>query len=83
MIMATAILARREPVWTGIAPALEPILAAWRAWRQRSADARALARAGRLGPRLLADMGIEDATARALVGDWNDLRPNGWLVRRR
>jgi uncharacterized protein YjiS (DUF1127 family) len=79
--MTTAVLRHDLPRAQSFLPAMQPVWSAWLAWRQRKTDANALARAGRLGPRLLEDMGIEDATARALVGDWDQLRPNGWLVR--
>lgn len=81
--MTTATLTLRTGRTRGLLPSLRPFWTAWLAWRRRAADARALAAAGRLGPRLLADMGIETETARTVVGDWDDLRPNRWLVRPR
>ena len=63
---------------------LDALRAAWLDVRRRHAERRALARVGRLGPRLLADMGFppEDTTA-TFAGRWDDLRPNGLLVHRR
>lgn len=81
--MTTAILPVRTWGAHVSLPTLLPFRAALGAWRQRASNVRALARAGRLGPRLLADMGIEEGTARAVVGDWDDLRPNLLLVRPR
>ena len=45
---------------------LDALRAAWHAYLERRAQRLALRRAGRLGPRLLADMGIDPATVRAL-----------------
>jgi len=59
---------------------LDDLRAAVRTFRARRADRAALARAARLGPRLLADMGIAEAVPRPAVGGWDDLRPNGLLV---
>lgn len=78
--MTTAILThdlRGESRLTGY---LGTLWTSWQAWRRQQAANRALARAGRLGPRLLADMGLETAETRALVGDWDTLMPNGYLV---
>lgn len=55
----------------------------WLAHREREATRAALRRAGRLGPRLLADMGIDPDTAARVGGGWDGLRPNGLLVHRR
>ena len=54
----------------------------WHAWLERRAHRLALRRAGRLGPRLLADMGLDAATA-AARDEWGALLPNGYLVQRR
>ena len=62
---------------------LDGLLAAWLAYRERQATRAALRRAGRLGPRLLADMGIDAETARALSEGWDALPLNGLLVRGR
>lgn len=79
--MATAILTSAGSAEDRLADAARQLLAAWRAHRRIAADRAALARAGRLGPRLMADMGLDADTTRALVGDWDQLRPNGWLVK--
>jgi uncharacterized protein YjiS (DUF1127 family) len=57
--------------------------AAWRRHLERRSRILALRRAGRLGPRLLADMGIDPETVRAVSDGWDGLLPNGYLVRRR
>lgn len=61
---------------------LESLLAAWHEHQRRAAARRDLAHASRLGPRLLADMGLAPADASPLVGDWDTLLPNGYLVKR-
>lgn len=60
---------------------LDDIWAAALVFRRRRSDRAALAHAARLGPRLLADMGIAEAVPRPVVGGWNNLRPNSFLVR--
>lgn len=80
--MSTATLTHSVPLKSRLAPALERLLVGWHAHMRRIEDRRALEHARRLGPRLRADMGIE-TEARSLVGGWDDLRPNGWLVSRR
>jgi uncharacterized protein YjiS (DUF1127 family) len=62
---------------------LDAIRAAWQVLRERRVQRVALRRAGRLGPRLLADMGIDPATVRAVSGGWDQLLPNGYLVQPR
>jgi hypothetical protein len=62
---------------------LDDLRAAWHTFRRRRADRAALASAHRLGPRLLADMGIAAIVPRPAVGGWDELRPNGFLVRSR
>ncbi len=52
----------------------------WLAFHERRATRAALRRAGRLGPRLLADMGIDAETVRAISDDWDGLPVNGLLV---
>ena len=79
-VMSTAILTSAGPVEDRLAHLLQSFRAAWQAHRRAAADRRALARAGRLGPRLLADMG-RVTEARSRVGDWETLLPNGYLVR--
>ena len=59
---------------------LDALRAAWHDFRQRRADRRALARAGRLGPRLLADMGFDarrDPRRRRRLGRPAPERPPG------
>jgi hypothetical protein len=58
---------------------LDRLRSAWEGYRDRRALREGLRRAGRLGPRLMADMGVDTAVARG----WDDLRPNGFLVRSR
>ena len=60
---------------------VDDLRVALRTFRQRRADRAALAGARWLGPRLLADMGIEALVPRPAVGGWDALRPNGFLVR--
>ena len=62
---------------------LEALRAAWQRHLRRRADRLALQHAGRLGPRLLADMGFDPELVRAAQGGWDELRPNGFLVHRR
>jgi uncharacterized protein YjiS (DUF1127 family) len=62
---------------------VEAIRGRWRDWQRRRAERFALARAGRLGPRLLADMGLAVEADRPVVGGWDDLPFNGCLVARR
>ena len=62
---------------------LDDLRVAFYTFRQRRAERAALARAARLGPRLLEDMGIATAVPRPLVGAWDELPSNGFLVRRR
>ena len=70
-------------------PVLQPrnplpaLFASWRAWRRHRAGLVGIARAGRLGPRLLADMGLTPDQIRLAQGGWDALRPNGFLVHRR
>ena len=59
---------------------VEAIRGRWRDWRRHRADRVALARAGRLGPRLLADMGLAVEADRPVLGGWDDLRFNVNLV---
>jgi hypothetical protein len=58
----------------------EDLLVAFRTFRQRRTDRAALARAARLGPRMLADMGLEGLVPRPVVGGWDDLRLNRPLL---
>jgi hypothetical protein len=54
---------------------------AWSDIAARRAERRALVRIARLGPRLMADIGVDpELTA---VDAWDALLPNGHLVRRR
>jgi uncharacterized protein YjiS (DUF1127 family) len=62
---------------------LDALRQRWQHWRRQRADRAALVRAGSLGSRLLADMGLEEEAVRPVVGGWDALRPNGFLVRRR
>ena len=72
---------RNEPLAT--AP-LRALREAWLDHRQRRQNRLALARIGRLEPRLQADIGFDPGDVRAaLGGGWDDLRPNGLLVRQR
>jgi hypothetical protein len=72
---------RHDPLWT--AP-LRAVREAWLNHRQRRENRLALARIGRLDPRLQADMGFDpEGVGAALGGGWDDLRPNGLLLRRR
>ena len=71
--------ARVRPLSTEVR--LDGLLTFWLAYRERQATRAALRRAGRLGPRLLADMGIDPETAGRLGYGWDGLRPNGLLVR--
>lgn len=57
--------------------------AAWEGHRRLRAERIAAASLARLGPRLLADMGIDPESVGAARENWDDLRPNGYLVRRR
>ena len=59
---------------------IDGLYAAWLAYRERRATREALRHAGRLGPRLLADMGIDPETGGGADG-WDGLRTNGLLVR--
>lgn len=68
----------RRQVWIDF----HALRAAWLAHRRRRADRLALVRA-RLDSRLLDDMGIAPDEAKALVGDWEHLSPNGFLIRPR
>jgi hypothetical protein len=60
---------------------LDAVRALWLAYREREATRAALRRAGRLGPRLLADMGIDPEIAGRVTDGWDGLRPNDLLVR--
>jgi hypothetical protein len=54
--------------------------AASHAYLERRANLAALRNAGRLGPRLLEDMGIDPETARAVSDGWDGVRLNGLLL---
>ncbi|MFO1210800.1 MAG: hypothetical protein U1E40_16550 [Amaricoccus sp.] len=56
---------------------------AWAAHRRRRAQLTAIRQAAHLGPRLLEDMGIDPAVARAAVDPWEHLRLNGLFLPRR
>jgi hypothetical protein len=62
---------------------LDDLQVAVATFRQRRADRAALVHAARLGPRLLADMGIEATVPRPAIGGWDHLQANGFLVQRR
>ncbi len=62
---------------------IDAIRAAWQVLHERRLQRLALRRAARLGPRLLADMGIDPATVRAVSDGWDQLLPNGYLVQPR
>ncbi len=59
---------------------LDGLRAAWNAYLARRADRAALRRAAHLGPRLLADMGIDPAMARSVSDGWSELMLNGLLL---
>lgn len=80
--MVMADLAHQLPVLHPRNP-LPQLLGAWRAWRRHRAERIGIARAGRLGPRLLEDMGLTPEQVRAAQGGWDVLSPNGFLVHRR
>jgi hypothetical protein len=79
MAMVTAVLTPRFRESSRPA-ALQALQAVWQQHRRDRAERRALERAGRLGPRLLADMGFDPELVRH--DGWDELRPNGFLVRR-
>ncbi|HVL22081.1 MAG TPA: hypothetical protein VM422_14060 [Amaricoccus sp.] len=78
--MTSAILTSSGSAEDRLVQLLHALRGTWQARRQAAADRRALARARHLGPRLLADMGLEPE-GHPLVGDWEALLPNGYLVR--
>ncbi len=59
---------------------LDGFRAAWHAYLDRRARHVALQRVGHLGPRLMADMGLDSETIRAVTGGWDTLVLNGLLV---
>ena len=81
MVMAdlTDELRGAAPEWA----TLRTLHRAWQAWRRRRADRIGLAKAGRLGPRLLEDMGLMPEQIHAAQGGWERLHANGLLVLRR
>lgn len=80
--MTATVLHTPPAVQLRLASVFHVMRAVWAEHQRRAAVRRDLARAGRLGPRLLADMGIAPDAGSALVGDWDSLQPNGYLVRR-
>ncbi len=58
---------------------LDGLRAAWNRYLARRAHRVALRHAAHLGPRLLADMGIDPATARSVSDGWSELMLNGLL----
>lgn len=61
---------------------LDAIRTAWAAHRERRSQRLALRHVGRLGPRLMDDMGIDPAIIRAAADPWDHLRLNGLLMQR-
>jgi uncharacterized protein YjiS (DUF1127 family) len=61
---------------------LDALRAAWAAHRRRREHLLALRQLDRLGPRLLADAGIDPALARAAADPWEHLPPSGFLMQR-
>jgi hypothetical protein len=59
-----------------------PFGAIWERHRRRSAERAAVRQLSHLDPRLLADMGLAPEAYSRRDG-WDDLMPNGYLVRRR
>jgi hypothetical protein len=55
---------------------------AWAAYAERRAHRLALRHAGQLGPRLIADMGIDPELIRAAADPWEHMRLNGILMQR-
>lgn len=78
--MAVAIFTSRAPSEDQRGRLFDPVLAVLRAYRQREADRRALRYARHLDARLRADMGLGE-TSPAIVGDWDNLGRNPYLIR--
>jgi hypothetical protein len=62
---------------------LDAILAAWAAHAKRRSQRLALRHVGRLGRRLMDDMGIDPELIRAAADPWDHLPLQGLLMQRR
>ncbi len=61
----------------------DAVRAAWQDHLRRRAQQAALRHLSRLGPRLIADTGVDPKLVRSAADGWSDLLPNGYLVHRR
>lgn len=62
---------------------LDALHAAWAKYRQRRVDLAAFRRVGRLGPRLMDDIGLDQELIDAAADPWDHLSLTGFPTRRR